>query len=97
MPSSSAKCSAAKVGPNLSSSAPEYFSLNKIHPPTSKFLRLAAIRGPAGIPMLEPFAAPLPIPPPQSLRLAIAELEEHRRLSELQVPTPHSPHDFHSL
>src|SRR3984893_4443288 len=47
--------------------------------------------------MLEPFAAHLPIPPPQSLRLAIAELEDHRCISELQVPTPHSPHDFHSL
>src|ERR1700730_17241975 len=47
--------------------------------------------------MLEPFAAHLPIPPPQSLRLAIAELEDHRCISELQVPTPHSPHQFHTI
>src|ERR1700746_304681 len=47
--------------------------------------------------MLEPFAAHLPIPAPQSFRLAIAELEDHRCISELQVPTPHSPHDFHPL
>jgi hypothetical protein len=29
-----------------------------------------------------------PIPPPQSFRLPIAELEHHRCISQLQVPTP---------
>src|SRR5437667_344904 len=47
--------------------------------------------------MLQPFAAHPPIPTPQSLRLAIAQLQHHRCIAQLQVPTTYSPHDFHPL
>src|SRR4029079_10035245 len=61
----------------------------------SKLRRLAAIRRPTGIPMLQPFPAHLPILPPQSLRLAIAQLEHDRCIASLQRSTAHSPHNFH--
>src|SRR5260370_42004408 len=47
--------------------------------------------------MLQPFPAHLPIPPPQSLRLAITQLQHDRCIAQLQRPTAHSPHDFHPL
>src|SRR5712691_4515977 len=63
----------------------------------SNFQWLTAIRRPASIPMLESFAPRLPVPPPQSLGLAIAQLEHDRCIAQLEIPAPHSSHDFYSL
>jgi hypothetical protein len=52
------------------------FFSNQMQNSAAQFQPLAAIREPAGIPMLAPLAAYLPIPSPQSFRRAIAELED---------------------
>ena len=97
MPSSSAKCSAANVGPNLSSSEPEYFSLIKFKTRRRSFSGLLRFEARPALPCFQPFAAHLPIPPPQSFRLAIAQLQHYRGIVQLQFPTPHSPHQFHTI
>src|SRR5215472_5462473 len=47
--------------------------------------------------MLEPFAALLAIPPPQSFCLAITDLEYDCGIAQFQVPILYSPHHFHTI
>src|SRR5437660_2679063 len=82
MPSSSAKCSAANVGPNLSSSEPEYFFLIKFNTRRRSFDGLLRFEGRPAFPFVLP---------------ADSQLQHHSCIAQLQVPTTYSPHDFRSL
>src|ERR1039458_588086 len=64
-------------------------------PPLSQ--RPAPIRGSARIPVLQPFAARLPIPPPYPLGLAITQLQHRGGIPQLQILLRHPPHHFYSL
>src|ERR1700730_14860154 len=57
MPSSWLKCSAAKVGPNLSSSEPEYFFLIKFKTRRRSFSPLLRFEGWLAFPCLSPWLA----------------------------------------
>jgi len=97
MPSSSARCSAANVRPKSLPLRFGIFFLDQMQHSPSNFQWLTAIRRPASIPMLEPFPPRLPVPPPQSLGLAIAQLEHDRGIAQLEISASHSSHHFYSL
>src|SRR5438105_15175243 len=96
MPSSSAKCSAAKVGPNLSSSEPEYFFLIKLKrgveiSPACCDSRAARHSHAAALSCPSADTAATVFSPDGNSALA------SRPIAHLQIPTSHSPHDFHPL
>src|SRR3984893_3177504 len=97
IPSSAAKCSAASVGPNRSSSEPEYFCRSKTQHPAPKFRGFATIGNSTHIAMLQPFAALLLIASPQAFDLAVTQLQHCCGIDQLQFLFSDSSHHFHSL
>ena len=94
---SSAKCSAASVGPNRSSSEPEHWCLIKLMPRRRNFAGLMRLEARPGLPCCGPFAAQPLVAPPQAFDLAITQLQHCGRICHLQFRIGDSSHHLYSL
>src|SRR3981189_2010056 len=95
-PSSSAKCSAASVGPNRFCSVPEYFSRMSCSTFRRDFSGFALFVASSCAAVLEPLGSFFAISLPESLRLPVAQLQHLGCVDQPYILYLHSRHHLYS-